>query len=453
LFGLAAVVAGCYNQPGADEESSVGTETSGASTDGPSTGSGPQTGGSTADSTAGSSGGEAVCGDGEVTGDEICDDGINDGGYGSCLPDCSALGEHCGDGVLNGPEACDNGDANANGAGCNLDCVVSGSVVGTWELTNLGFTDSIFVTKPAFRANGNALVAATGVGSDDPQVFVELTSDVGLDRMFDPPVTDFVVYQGTLVGDAWVLATPTCNLAISNAGQLTEVCEDRIRGSVVLEGIDDQSYLAAETSEIAQFGAGSPATGDTPDWIATPDVDPGSFNDAALGIGNLIGVVGYQYDSDTSTYFGLIGRYASDGAPQGTVLVDAVDFINHVAPTPDEGWIATADLFASGETNLLRFDADLDVVWNKPVATDTSASALAVDSAADVVIAVRDPGGSGNYSVRKLAPDGQTERWSYALGPVVEIGSRVRMAVDAADHLWIAWAPDADTFTVSKLAP
>ncbi|MEM9459844.1 MAG: hypothetical protein AAGF11_37045 [Myxococcota bacterium] len=73
-----------------------------------------------------------VCGDGLVEGDEVCDDGINNGSYGGCAPNCNALGPSCGDGIVNGTEACDDGDE-INGNGCNIDCVVSGSVL--WTVT------------------------------------------------------------------------------------------------------------------------------------------------------------------------------------------------------------------------------------------------------------------------------------------------------------------------------
>jgi fibro-slime domain-containing protein len=51
------------------------------------------------------------CGDGIVNGREICDDGVNDGGYGGCLPGCGGLGPFCGDGRVDaaGMEACDDG--------------------------------------------------------------------------------------------------------------------------------------------------------------------------------------------------------------------------------------------------------------------------------------------------------------------------------------------------------
>jgi cysteine-rich repeat protein len=73
-----------------------------------------------------------VCGDSVVDEGEECDDGINDGSYGGCNPDCQGLGPHCGDGQLDGPEVCDDGDG-VNGNGCNNDCNESGQVV--WTMT------------------------------------------------------------------------------------------------------------------------------------------------------------------------------------------------------------------------------------------------------------------------------------------------------------------------------
>ena len=49
------------------------------------------------------------CGDGIVAGDETCDDGLNDGSYGVCEPDCTP-GPRCGDSLLQTPyEECDDG--------------------------------------------------------------------------------------------------------------------------------------------------------------------------------------------------------------------------------------------------------------------------------------------------------------------------------------------------------
>ena len=51
----------------------------------------------------------AICGDGIVGLGEQCDDGVNDGGYGECGPDC-VIGPHCGDGVVQAEEDCDDGN-------------------------------------------------------------------------------------------------------------------------------------------------------------------------------------------------------------------------------------------------------------------------------------------------------------------------------------------------------
>jgi hypothetical protein len=50
-----------------------------------------------------------TCGDGILGMGEECDDGVNQGGYGQCGPDCK-LGAYCGDGVVQaGEEDCDDG--------------------------------------------------------------------------------------------------------------------------------------------------------------------------------------------------------------------------------------------------------------------------------------------------------------------------------------------------------
>lgn len=57
---------------------------------------------------------KASCGDGKVqthgSNTEACDDGVNDGAYGGCAEDCSALAPHCGDGDIQEKEACDQAD-------------------------------------------------------------------------------------------------------------------------------------------------------------------------------------------------------------------------------------------------------------------------------------------------------------------------------------------------------
>ena len=69
-----------------------------------------------------------TCGDGIVTRGEVCDDGVNDGSYNGCAPDCLSFGGYCGDGVQEGPEGCDDGAAANDGRylGCNPDCTPAG---------------------------------------------------------------------------------------------------------------------------------------------------------------------------------------------------------------------------------------------------------------------------------------------------------------------------------------
>ncbi len=63
-----------------------------------------------------------VCGDGILTPDEQCDDGVNDGSYGSCTPDCKR-GPRCGDGLVQDPpEECDDGINLTPYEGCAPGC-------------------------------------------------------------------------------------------------------------------------------------------------------------------------------------------------------------------------------------------------------------------------------------------------------------------------------------------
>lgn len=61
-----------------------------------------------------------ICGDGVVTLGEECDDGVNDGGYEECGPQCT-LGARCGDGVVQDDEDCDDGNRR-DGDDCGSSC-------------------------------------------------------------------------------------------------------------------------------------------------------------------------------------------------------------------------------------------------------------------------------------------------------------------------------------------
>ncbi len=79
---------------------------------------------SESDSDTDPTGGEDLCGNGELDPDEACDDGVNDGAYGGCEIDCSALAPYCGDGEVNGPETCDDGNDD-DGDACTNSCALA----------------------------------------------------------------------------------------------------------------------------------------------------------------------------------------------------------------------------------------------------------------------------------------------------------------------------------------
>jgi len=101
----------------------------------------------TGDESSSSAGGE--CGDGHQDPGEACDDGVNDGSYGGCAPDCLGLAEHCGDVIVNGPEVCDDGLNDGGYGGCTPDCLAlaeycGDSIVNGPEVCDDGFNDGSY---------------------------------------------------------------------------------------------------------------------------------------------------------------------------------------------------------------------------------------------------------------------------------------------------------------------
>jgi fibro-slime domain-containing protein len=78
---------------------------------------------------------KSVCGDGIKTPDEQCDDGVNDGTYGHCTPDCK-FGPRCGDGVVSDGEQCDDGVNLSPYGGCAPGCVL-GATCGDGKVDSL----------------------------------------------------------------------------------------------------------------------------------------------------------------------------------------------------------------------------------------------------------------------------------------------------------------------------
>ncbi|MEJ7729749.1 MAG: DUF4215 domain-containing protein [Polyangiaceae bacterium] len=85
---------------------------------------------------------ETECGDGIVAGDETCDDGINDGSYGGCMPDCTP-GPFCGDQTVQSPdETCDDGVNLANYSQSGVPGCAPGCMLGAY--CGDGAIDSLF---------------------------------------------------------------------------------------------------------------------------------------------------------------------------------------------------------------------------------------------------------------------------------------------------------------------
>jgi cysteine-rich repeat protein len=92
------------------ESTGPGTGTGTDSTTDLTTGTGSSSTGTTDPTDTSSTGEPVLCGNAMLDDGEACDDGLNDGAYGGCAPDCSALGPNCGDSEVNGPESCDDGN-------------------------------------------------------------------------------------------------------------------------------------------------------------------------------------------------------------------------------------------------------------------------------------------------------------------------------------------------------
>lgn len=397
------------------------------------------------------SGPAAFCGDGDLNGPEACDDGTNDGSYGGCEGDCASLAAYCGDGETNGPEGCDDGDANENGMGCNLDCVISGSVVGSYQTDSHVFCDGEFLTKPALRDNGNVLVAASGYCDTDTLILAEFNSDVELQEDFADglllPTTP--VREGTLVGDDWLLANYACNYLVSDSGDLTEICEDRNVGDSALAGIDADNYLAVEFNELASFGAGSPALGDSPTWSVSPPnnalYDYGYLSGDLGPVGSAL-VVGYRRTITGNVYVGYLAQYTAGGNLADSTTFAGAERFYEVAAAPDDTIVVYA---GAPDYRLLKFNDNLNNVWDVPLNADSDVS-VAVDSTGEIAFTYRNDG-DGAWYVRKLDADGTTERWDNPIGT----GYNHRLAIDATDHIWVASLGFGNgyEFTVQKFAP
>lgn len=396
---------------------------------------------------------EPDCGDGKLVGEQAgadgCDDGNTDDDDGcsatcqvelgwACEGEPSDCQKTCGDGIAQEGESCDEGPNNADGMGCNANCVVSGSVVGTYhrdgmEFCRLGATTSGI----EFRANGNALIAVNGFCPEDSLLLGEFDASVTLVRDY---ATDLLLPEpgledSALVGEDWLLATQGCTYRITPEGQLTDVCEpDRITGDLVLEAFDAQRYLAANDAELAMFGPGSPAPGDTPLWVVSAPTTPAgsySFADATIGHQNSIVRVGSFRPEGEDGSRAIIQRYSSTGNLASTRTDTSIQRYGSVHTSPDGGYLVSSSF--GGESQITKLDSNMDVAWSHVI--DTSSSPIVVygvDSRSRVVLGYNASDGSG-WTLEKLTSDGQLVMWSSK--GLLRNGIRMKIAPD--DSIWV----------------
>ncbi|MFO0634924.1 MAG: hypothetical protein U0168_18930 [Nannocystaceae bacterium] len=396
------------------------------------------------------------CGDAAINGPEVCDDGTNDGGYDGCESDCSALGPHCGDGTVNGSEDCDNGEDNQNGSGCNLDCVTSGSLLATYDYGPGSFCDGVFLTPISFRDNGNVLVGATGYCNDDSVALVELDSNAALVQSFDTlllPTTP--VREATLRGDDWLLSASGCNYIISPDGDLTAICEDgRLSGYYgIAAAADDGTYATLDYEALSLFPATSPTPGDAPTWTATPP-DNASFDFAYYslerGINDSVVTSGTRRTIADNTYTAHVARFTEAGNLAGTYTYPGIEAFYDIAASPVDGTIVATDSYPN--YRVIRLDMAFDVAWVNTPGSD-SEIALAIDSTGSVVMAFHDSATQESV-LRKMTPDGTLALWSVSAQG--DLGYVKRLGIDAQDAIWVAAVPylgDGNHLTVAKFAP
>lgn len=391
------------------------------------------------------------CGDTEINGDEACDDGTNDGAYGGCASDCAALGPYCGDTEINGDEACDNGEANENGSGCNVDCVVSGTVVATFIEQGLSFCDGSFTTPPVFR-DGNVLVSATGYCADNPdysKYFAELSNDAEVvAEIEDLLLPSTPVRAAAVSGDLWVLAASDCNYSLDPMGEYTEVCADgRNAGRDGLAARDDGSYVAISYRSLASYPLGSPMVGDTPDWAV---VDAGDqfweyyFYDVAIGASDSALIVGQRRFLSNNTYSSYFARYTAAGN-----LVDSSSFAEvtslQAIAVGSDGSVTVASGYPS--YRIIKLDSSFDEAWHFDVPASDDIL-LGVDSTGATVAAYYD--GAQSMDVLRKWDEAGADLWN--LAGQVGGSSNGRLSIAPDDHIWIA-APLFNALAVVKVSP
>ena len=402
----------------------------------------------------------AHCGDGEVSDDEACDDGVNDGSYGGCNDDCS-LAAYCGDGSMDaGDELCDEGEANENGSGCNLDCTTSGTVLFESMQTGLSFCDGAFSTPARFDAEGNGLVAATGYCGDDSQLLQAFSPSLDVVETFDLLLPDTPTRQAAMMGDKWVLGAGNCNYGVVD-GMLTEACgTERITGQSALGRVGMLGYFALDYGgPLALFPPESPSMGDAPLWEAMPPT-PGfyeyTWNSAAAGPNDSILVIGQRYQPGNGDRVALLAQFTGAGNLVDTNTYAAVEDFTSIATGPD-GTPLLYSRIPYGEPGypggfLTQLNAAFGVVWTIQLPNPGDVQ-IAVDSSGAPLILLEDGNGNGAYELRKLDRDNGDALWSVGLP---QAGNDTRISVGPDDYTWVTaggYGPMGAQLWVGRVTP
>ena len=359
---VASLLSGCFSPllPPLEGDGSTSTDESSGSTS-PAT----ETGSLDESSTTG---GPQICGNGILDPGEVCDDGINDGSYGGCSEDCSALAAHCGDGVLQraAGEACDDGDE-LDGNGCNPDCVVSGTV--RWsdivdgtenglpdrgEAVAVSLDGSIFVTGTADSSAATlSKLWLRRYASDGTSVWTEIRDEAEDLYAADLQFLD----EGALV-----------------VGALTDTLGDRFPRFLAysLDGVPDWGYTHTEPRARVSLAAVS-----------------GGF-------------IALATDTSQSAW---LRSFELDGMPVWTVEPPLMLNESDVASFPDGGFVI-AGTFGGSDVWVRRFTAEGDELWTQMLDGYGAVGGIAVTDE-QIVVAGYGP----DYWVQSLDTDGGLE-WS-----------------------------------------
>ncbi len=406
-----------------------------------------------------------VCGNGEIEGDEVCDDGNNDGSYGGCTEDCSALGPHCGDGVTNGQEACDDGDE-INGNGCNLDCVVSGTVLWTvnssegYDFINAGFIDRRVALDPF----GDAYIIGTirDGASSDSVAFARKYSAEGDSiwvHTFNPPTGNAPV-GGIGVGAAAEVVFTTSSTAIGSGYARRLTAAGSLEWEIFVAGqsglsprgvavdVDESAVVSGSSAGVGTVLARMSADGD----IVWSEVEP-----------NVTGGwrrVSIDDEGDIFTCGGSGGSTARRHTANGTTVwtrTSAATACYSIAATNDGGAVAAGS--ADGDGWLRRIDADGDVIWTEIYDGPTNDSDLFADVAFDgshiVLVGYTQAGSERSILIRKYDIDGALLWTQTATGGRNENAGE-GVAVDSDDNIFVSGyinAPAGPHLWLRKLTP